>query len=276
MKIKETAYWVDELHLSEGDRNFSYESKPYNFDSSLLTNKVKYHQVKTDPLFYPPLPKQDYYNLETCTAETFDAWYWNLLSNNMGYYNEAVQRSNTAFLKEIVGDEDIIILSDLDEILDSRFADRIIDEVKKHQIVTVKLHFSVFYLNLFADRNHGAPDFSYRTFIMTGRYFKRMPFTADYLRKKGTSAGLLNTVHCIDDYMGFHHSWMQHTTNAFSKLKAFEANVQDKGLIRDDFAANAVRDKRLSYLNANLEVDNERPFLRGVLATNTEGMWYEE
>ena len=275
MKIREAGYWIDELHLCEADKNFSYEDKPYNFDTSTLNDKVKYHKITAGSLFKPALPDQSYYHPDTCSPEQFDQWYWHLLTHNMGYHNEAMQRNTCNILRDVAGEEDIIILSDLDEFLDSRLADRIVDTVKKHQIITVKLHFSVFYLNMFSDKSHGMRNFSYRTYIMTGKYFHKMPFTGDYLRKKGISGGLEQTIHCPDEFMGFHHSWLQPAANAFTKLKAFEANVKDKTLIRSDFAEQCIRDKRLPYLDAALYIDNEKPFLRSVQESDTEGLWFE-
>ncbi|ASZ13245.1 hypothetical protein KTO58_08110 [Chitinophaga pendula] len=275
LKIKEADYWIDELHICEADKNFSYEDKPFQFDPAQVGAKVKYHPIHAGDLFRPALPEQSYYHPDRCTPAQFDQWYWHLLTHNMGYHNEAMQRNYCGVLKDVVGDEDIIILSDLDEFIDSRLADKIIDEVKRHQVITVKLHFSVFYLNLFSDKSHGIDDFSYRTYLMTGKYFRKMPFTGDYLRKKGISGGLQQTVHCTEGFMGFHHSWLQHSTNAFTKLKAFEANVQDKSLIRSDFAEQCIKDRRLPYIDANLYVDNEKPFLRSVLESETSGLWFE-
>ncbi|WP_394835270.1 hypothetical protein LVJ94_53110 [Pendulispora rubella] len=276
LKVKEAGYWIDEVHFCEANKTFSYEDKPFNFDRALVGSKVKYHRLQAEEHFEPLRPEASYYHPDTCKAELFDEWYWHLLAHNVGYCNEAVQRNRCSLLKDIVGDDDIVILSDVDEFLDSRLADRIVDTVKRHQVISVRLHFSVFYLNLFCDKSHGANDFSYRTYVMTGRYFRKMPFTADYLRKKGISEGLLQTVHCPEGFMGFHHSWLQHASNAFDKLKAFEANVADKNLIRSDFAERCIRDMRLPYIDANLYVANDKPFLRSVRESDTQGLWYGE
>ncbi|HVI43407.1 MAG TPA: hypothetical protein VM802_00990 [Chitinophaga sp.] len=276
LKIREAGYWIDELHICEADMNFSYVPKPYHFDTSQTSEKVKHHKIAAGGLFRPALPEQSYYDPHSCPPEMFDQWYWHLLTHNMGYHNEAMQRNSCSLMKDIVGEEDIIILSDLDEFLDSRLAEQIITAVKRHQIITVKLHFSVFYFNLFSDRSHGVDHFSYRTYVMTGKYFHKMPFTGDYLRKKGISGGLLQTVHCPDSYMGFHHSWLEHSVHAFDKLKAFDANVKDKTLISGSFAADCIRNKRLPYIDADLYVDNNKPFLRSVLESDTAGLWFSE
>lgn len=274
LKIKEAGYWIDELHFCEANKTFSYNDKPFNFDETLISPRVKYHRLEAKDCFEPASPDVSYYNLASCKAHNFDEWYWNLLSRNFAYFNEAAQRNNCTLLNDVVSDDDIVILSDVDELLDSRMADRIVDTVKRHQIITVRLHFSVFYLNLFCDKSHGANDFSYRLYVMTGRYFRKMPFTADYLRKKGIAEGLVGTVYCPEGFAGFHHSWLQHQSSAFEKLSAFEANVEDKRLIRRDFAEQCIRDMRLPYIDANLYNSNDKPFLRSILESDTQGLWF--
>jgi hypothetical protein len=275
LKVKEAGYWIDELHFCEANKTFEYEDKASMFDTALLGPKVKYHRLHADELFDPSAPEVSYYDVSTCGANDFDDWYWHLLSHNYAYHNEAVQRNRCTLLNEIVSEDDIVILSDVDEFIDSRFADRIVDLVSRHQIITVRLHFSVFYLNLFCDKSHGAGDFSYRVYAMTGRHFRKMPFTSDYLRKKGIAEGLVRTVHCPDEFMGFHHSWLQYQSNAFDKQRAFQANIKDKALIRRDFAEQCIRDMRLPYIDANLYVDNDKPFLRSVRESDTDGLWID-
>ena len=275
IKIKENESWVDELHILEANKTFTYNDKPYNFNEGLITSKVKYHQVNMDEEFRKTEENKDYFNNDTCGADNFDKWYWNLLSQNYGFFNEAVQRNKCAMLKEIVSDDDIIILSDLDEIIDSRFADQIIDAVKKHQVLTVKLHYTSFYFNLFLQSNHGAPNFSYRWFAMTGRYFKSMPFTGDFLRKKGIAEAMYDVVPCLDFMAGFHHSWVNHPINALPKLKAFDANVADKSMITTEYIEKCLKERNLLYLDAKMVVDNDKQFLKSLDQVNTEGMWLE-
>lgn len=275
IKIRENASWVDELHICEANKTFSYEDKGFNFDLSLLTDRVKYHKLDLSQHFRKPKDKQSYYDPDTCQADRFDSWYWELLCNNSGFYNEAFQRNYCSILlRDIIRDDDIVILSDLDEIIDSRFADMIIEKVKKHQVMTMSLHYSVFYLNLFSDRSHGAPNFSYRLYIMTGKYFNSMPFSSDYLRKKGIAEALKEEVYCAEEFMGFHHSWLEHTTKAFPKLLAFQANAKDKEMISERYVDGCLKAKKLFYLDANLYVDNEKRFLKSIKELDTEGLWY--
>jgi hypothetical protein len=276
IKISENSRWVDKLHLIEANKNFSYEDKEYAFDAALMTNRVYYYRIDAAGMFRRPEPDQVYFDLNRCRNHRFDAWYWELCSRNSGWHNEAVQRNFCAELEDGIEDDDIIILSDLDEIIDSRQADRIIEAVKRHGIVTVKLHYTIGYLNVFAKSNHGAPHFSYRVYALSGRLFRTMPFTADYLRKKGIAECLYEEVHCLEGFCGFHHSWLQHQDKAFEKMKAFAGNIRDKSMVREDYISGCIRDRNLHYLNADLAVDNDKAFLSALGQVDTAGLWYTE
>lgn len=284
IKIREASKWIDGFHLCEADRTFSYAPKSTNFNpfyrrdlaSESMGEKVHHHPLKTEGLFRAPPAEQIYYD-PARGPDDFDVWYWRLLCGNAAYFNEAVQRNRaTHLLENTVHDDDIVILSDLDEVLDGRYADQIVEETRKRGIITVKLHYSVFYLNLFTASNHGTPHFSYRLYVMTGRYFKTMPFTPDYLRKRGIEGGFLNEIHCLQEFMGFHHSWLEHDKTAFPKLKAFEANVQDRSIIDPGYAEKCLRDRRLHYLKADLYIDNEKKFLGSLKEMDTSGLWLEQ
>lgn len=280
IKLKEAARWMDSVHLCESDRTFSYDPKPSFLNTDLLPAananfRVERHKIGENAFRAPP-EKQIYYDPDNNNAEGFDAWYWRLLCGNAAYHNEAQQRNYIQHLRDTIEDDDIIVLSDVDEILDSRHADQLIDTVKKHGVTTVKLHFSVFYLNLFATSNHGVADFAYRVFLMTGRYFRAMPITPDYLRKRGIEGGLLNEIHCIDTPMGFHHSWLDPDQNALAKLQAFQKNVSDQTMISTDYIQQCINDKKLHYLDAELVIDNERPFLRALSDVDLTGLAFPQ
>ena len=118
------------------------------------------------------------------------------------WYNEAIQRNKSSDYGNIIADDDIVILSDIDEIIDSQYAEEIINEVKKRGVITIKMHFSLFYFNLFSVNWGGPEQYSYRTFIMTGEYFKNMKCSSDYLRKQGEGKLLLDKIFCPDTVMG--------------------------------------------------------------------------
>lgn len=274
IKLKENAKWVDHLHVLEANKTFSYVDKPMNFNPKHLGPKVSHHVLQAEDVFRQFKEGQPYFDTKTCKLENFDQWYWNLQSNNNAAYNEAYQRNKCVdLLRDQVADEDIIILADFDEILDSRMADKMISEVKKHQVISVKLYYTAFYLNYFCSTNHGAPHWSYRVFIMTGRYFKSMPFSADYLRKKGFWGGFQDNIYCLEEPAGFHHSWLDHTKTAGPKLQAFFDNVGDKGIMNETYIQKCIDEKRLDYMDTDIYIDNEKPFLDAVKELRTSDLW---
>ncbi|WP_145336691.1 hypothetical protein [Paenibacillus xylanexedens] len=276
IKLKEGRSWIDELHVIEANKTFSYADKPRNFNPVHLGPKVIYHSLHADNVFHKPGRHQLYFNQETCQANNFDRWYWRLLSYNSAFHNEAYQRNQCSeILREQVEDDDVVILADFDEIIDSRMADRIVSEVKRRQVITVKMHYSVFFLNLFCRSNHGAPDWSYRVYAMTGRFFRSMPFSGDYLRKKGISEGLYQDIYCIEEPAGFHHSWLDYRQTALPKLQAFSANVKDKSIVSEDYINQCLNDKKLYYLDTELYLDNEKSFLPALQELQTGDLFYE-
>ncbi|MDE1280441.1 hypothetical protein, partial [Vibrio aestuarianus] len=141
---------------------------------------------------------------------------------NRAWYNEGYQRNYSAEIRMLdICDEDILIFSDIDEIIDSRYKDEIIDMVKKNGIITVKLHFSMFYLNLFSVNWGGPKDYSYRLFIMTGKHYKSLNMSIDELRKMGERGLLQGKVYCPDKFYGFHHSWLGDEAFILGKLQSY-------------------------------------------------------
>lgn len=280
IKAREASRWIDRLHVCEADRTFSHDEKEFNFrpwPSEPMRSLVRHRVLRSDGLFRRPPAQQLYYDPARHGRADFDRWYWSLLRGNAAYHNEAVQRNQaTTLLAPEVDDDDIVILSDVDEVLDSRHAERIIDETRRHGILTVKLHYSVFYLNLFTASNHGVPDFAYRLFAMTGRHLRTLPFTPDYLRKRGIEGGFAGEIHCIDEPMGFHHSWLEHEAKAHAKLLAFSANVADRSIIDPAYPGKCLADRRLHYLDAELYVDDDKVFLRALDEMDTAGLWLRE
>lgn len=281
IKLREAARWIDTVHLCEADRTFSNAAKVWNYPgfaerASALTTGVDYQRLNVERIFRTTTANPIYKDPVGHCADGFDGWYWELLRGNAAYHNEAAQRNwATRQLAEQVGDDDIVILSDVDEILDSRHAEMIVDSARKYGIITVKLYFSAFYLNLFSSANHGAADFAYRIYVMTGRHFRTLPFTPDYLRKRGIEGGFIGMIPCLEEPAGFHHSWLEHRRKAYSKLKAFEENVADRSVIHPAFADRCLAARRLEHLDADLSVDNTKPFLRALKDMDTSDLWLD-
>lgn len=258
IKISESRKWVDELHITECNKSFRFGDKPYCFgfaDDPL----VHYHKLDGNLAFIKPDWK-------------FSCDPWFIKYQYHPWENEGRQR-NIACSYIDVDDDDIVILSDLDEIIDSRHADRIIHETRKRGILTIKLHFTLFYFNLFSKNWGGPSSYSFRTFIMTGRYYKSMSITSDQLRKKGEHGKLNSMMHCLEDIVGFHHSWLGDEKIVAEKLKSYSHDASDhdsrvysaNGSVNVSYIRECIEQKRSVFgPEHELFVDNDIALLKSV------------
>ena len=264
IKIDESRGWVDELHITECNRSFTFRRKPFSF---AFANEpmVRYHRIDGNEVF-----QKNRWEISRNP--------WFVHCQRYSWENDARQRNSACSFIE-VDDNDIVILSDLDEIIDRRFADRIVDETRKHGIITLKLRFTMFYFNLFSRNWGGPPDYSYRTFIMTGRYFKSLDVTSDQLRKMGEHGKLLTTVHCLDEFGGFHHSWVGDAEFVAKKLKAYAHDAADHDgrvfsrgkRVNVDYVRECIETKRSIFGPAHqLYVDDSVSFLQTVAAMRSD------
>lgn len=240
LKYEENFSWIDEFNIVEFDKTFSYLDKPYNF--SLKNDKFIHHKLPGNIYF-----KQPGYGL----SRKFPF----IKYKNRKWINEAIHRNFTSSILEF-NEDDILILSDVDEIIDSNYYNELIKEVKKRGIITIKMHYTIYFFNLFSS-NKGAPDWSYRVFLMTGKYFNNMNFTHDELRKKGERGNLVNDIYCFPEYAGFHHSWLGDSNFIINKFKSYshEPSEFSNRLINSntqDFDKNFIKyciDNRISFLD---------------------------
>lgn len=143
------------------------------------------------------------------------------------WYNEAVIRNYTLWNVNY-DDDDILILSDVDEIIDPKYSQEIIDAVNKYGIITVRIHFTWFYFNLFCPKFSGPADYSYRIFVVKGKVMReKFHNDSDYLRKCGERSQILNVVKCLDGIKGFHHSWLGDDDFVINKLRSYAHDESD-------------------------------------------------
>jgi hypothetical protein len=247
INLLESSKWIDQFHVTETNFTFQGKEKSYNFNQFEFSNLV-YHKldVSNDFLF-------DRKIIPHFFPKNNPKWHANIFFKT-SWYNEGIQR-NLSCMKDLVSDEDIVILSDVDEIIDSRFAQRIIDEVKKRDVVTIKLHFSLFYLNLYSTNWGGPENYSYRVFIVKGKVLKKWNFDYDTIRKSGERNLFSNQIYCISEVCGFHHSWLGDKTAISNKLISY-AHTEHNLLNDIDYIQKCITNKISIFPGHELAADD--------------------
>lgn len=171
-------------------------------------------------------------------------------------------------------DDDIIILSDLDEIIDSRYADEIIELVRKHDIITVLLRQTEMYFNLFVELSKTPNHFlkGYRVYVMSGNYFNNMKMSSNELRLSGTFGKLVDKVYCYDKYVGFHHSWLGDRNYISNKLKSYahdendnDPNIYNNGEVNNNYVRDCIEQRKsIAGSSHRLYIDRNIELLRSV------------
>lgn len=250
---EESKKWVDEIHITELNRTFQHLPKNYLFTN---TKGAIYHKVDANKIFRPNrklIPNIVFNKSKSCKS----------IFRNPAWFNEATQRNLASSFVDF-GDNDIIILSDIDEIIDPIFADRIVEEVKKRKIMTVKIHFTLFYFNLFSKNWGGPADYSYRVYILTGHEFRnKWKNDSDWLRKLGESGKLIDTVYCPTEFMGFHHSWLGDENFISEKINAY-AHTEHQEHNDLDYIKSCLKEGKSIFPGHEVEVNNQIKLLDAV------------
>jgi len=219
VKKSESLKWVDRLVITESTKNFKYKDKSLCFSDSECEN-IEYLVIDG---------KSDFID---CYWGVTKKWPFFRIKSG-AWRNEKYQRDYPANNIEI-DDSDILIFSDVDEIIDSQYADEIVEMTKKYGIVTVKLKFMMFYANLESYNWHevwpGSPQhYAYRVFFMTGKKYKKYKGQINNIRRLGESGKLYSDVMCFPIFAGFHYSWMGGVKSVIDKMGAYAHTYDDHG-----------------------------------------------
>ena len=206
LKVLENSNWIDKFHITESDRDFRFNKKDFYFN--ITHPSIDYLKLNGFLHF-----QRAHYRLSR------EKWFLRRVALDP-WQNDMRQR-NFAVKDFIPQDNDILIFSDIDEIIDSRYHQDLIRHIDKYGIVTIKLHYTLYFLNLFSENWVGPPDYSYRVFLMSGEYFKKNSVNVDQLRKAGERGDLEKTVKCFPEFAGFHHSWLGDEKFLLAKLGAY-------------------------------------------------------
>ena len=248
--------------ITESNRTFRNEVKPFNFIKPLDNSGLQYRYFKIDG------------------AKTFKdkrlrlsrhPWYIKYDVNP--WVNEAIQR-NLAANQVTVEKDDIVILSDIDEVIDRKKIPELLEQVYKYGVITLPLIFNTFYFNLVCTKWGGPARFTYRLFMMTGEKFNKLRCTSDQLRKLGESGKLVDSIHCHKEYAGYHLSWIGDYKNAARKLSAYAHSKHDHikelyhvdGGINQEALNTKIRNGEPIFPNQVLEINNDIRLLDSVMS----------
>jgi hypothetical protein len=255
IKREESARWIDELHVCEADRTFKVGPR--------------------EPILPP---SDDFLKTHVFPAgETFDPGFnWRLQKRPpfvRKFYrarrNETLQRNYVHEVLSDVAAEDIVILSDLDEVIDARQADEIVDAARRHGVVSIRLHHTMFYLNLYSTNWHEvwkvpSVDYSHRVFVMTGERFNQLgrEEKSDRMRMLGKVGKQIGKIHLMDGMRGFHHSWLGDAQSALDKLNSYAHALRDhtgeltdeNGQVTQETMERFIQSGRSIFPGNNLEI----------------------
>lgn len=164
LNIEEASKWVDEIHVTEFDKSFKYKLHEHCFHNR--NEKVYYHPMDASKLYKKPRAFIPHFFLHPISR-----WMKKIIRDT-AWYNDGVSR-NYSLWNSNYQDDDTLILSDIDEIIDSKYANEIINAVDYYGIITIRVYFTMFYFNLFCPNWSGPSDYSYRIFIVKGDYLRK-------------------------------------------------------------------------------------------------------
>ncbi|WP_324741227.1 hypothetical protein U8326_14975 [Tsuneonella sp. CC-YZS046] len=265
LKMRESAKWVDELHLCEANRTFRHGERSPALPPETVF--LKPHLFDGASRFHP------------ACRWGFSRYFPFFRKKEMARRNETSQRNHVHEVLAGVADDDLVILSDVDEIVDSRRAGEVIDAARRHGIVSIEMHHTFFYLNLYSTNfhevwKHSPANYAYRTFAMTGAAFRTLRHSSDRLRRLGEWGRLHERIFLLRGFHGFHHSWLGDEQAALEKLRSYSHSLGEHagelagpdGEISHEALRNMMREGRSLYEGNRLEVKDfsEIPPLQAV------------
>lgn len=213
LKLLEEAHWVDESWLYQANRTFKNSRR--RIVQPPIVGSALHHRV---------VPVS--HRFRSGWSDRFEKPWW-INRSNCHWRNEAYLRNLAQ--KQIRGltKSDVIVLSDVDEIIDRRAVPKVLEAVSHHGIVTVGLRLTHYFCDCMVQTWPGPEDYSYRVFVATVEAFLDQRLTVDQLRKKGEAGLLVDSVHRVPGYSGFHHSWLGDEGMAVQKIMSYSHKASD-------------------------------------------------
>jgi len=247
MKIFDTFTFFNELDILELRLNILNEY----VDKFILVEATRSHQNKPKPLYFQEnlarfekfLPK-----IKHVVVDTFPEYsYWS---------HETHQRDCIYTpLKELAEQNDIIFISDLDEIWNPEKIMPIINNISSDKIYRWKSHICYFYFNLLAQKEDWVqPMFSSFSLLKDLIEKDNMSLSYDIFHRQ--TARLNPSIDIItDDHCGWHFSYTQSPTY---KLQNF-LHTEYKNL-SEDYLKQCIKDKMNPFYKNPMEIIEPEKF----------------
>jgi hypothetical protein len=127
IKIDENKKWIEKTVITECDYTFSYIYKGYNF-KQFNEPSVIYKKISGKKCFKKP-------------GFGISGVYPFFRYKNQKWKNDGIHRNASVDIS-LINDNDIVVISDIDEIVNPLHCDEILGEARKRGIVTFKMFYT--------------------------------------------------------------------------------------------------------------------------------------
>lgn len=213
IRLKYLSPLVDKFIIVESDHTFQGNRKPYHLEDNwnrftTFQNKIEYIQISQDPSEF------NFY-----TVDGYDP-------DNGPFLMEAQCRLGLSHYNDNIDDEDMVMISDVDEIPNVDILQYIVDNRRTYPLIfSVGMDFYGFFLN---NKTVSGPDTYWNgTVITTGKHWKGK--TPQAIRDK---RNLLMSF----PNAGYHFSWMGGVPAIQNKIRSFAHVEFNKEEILDEQA----------------------------------------
>ena len=91
-----------------------------------------------------------------------------------------------------------------------------------------------------------------------------MPYSSDELRKRGENDELKDKIHLINEFIGFHHSWIGDEKFIQNKINSYAHVNEHQGLNSVDYIRNCLKNHESIFPGHILEMNEKIKLLDSV------------
>lgn len=187
VRLAEHDPFVDYFVITEGNRTFTGKNKPFYFDISDKRYDRYRHKIISHKIELEENPQSPWHN---------EISQRNGILNNLPYK-----------------DDDLLLISDVDEIVSRHYWTKILFYAKKKGVCSIRMRVLYYFINLFTPEDCTAAK------MYTGKMLRENGFTADAARQFTTN--VLPRVYSLYDSYGWHFSYIGDKDFIRNKIQCF-------------------------------------------------------